>query len=135
MADVLWLLSHIQWIDVLDISLVATIFYLLLSVVQGTQAVQLLRGAVVVILIAFLVSQLLPLEGFRWLISTGLSASLVAIPVIFQPELRRALERIGRTGSLLVRRRRQEEVQKVIDQVAITAQLLSGKRHGALHCF
>lgn len=44
MEDILWILSHVQWDDVVDILLVATVFYLLLSLAQGTQAVQLLRG-------------------------------------------------------------------------------------------
>lgn len=132
MADVLWILSHIQWPDIIDILLVATVFYLLLSLAQGTQAVQLLRGVVLVILVAFLASQLLPFPGFTWLVETSLPALLIAIPVIFQPELRRALERLGRTGSLLQWRQQEEVIEQVIDEVARAAHRLAGQRHGAL---
>jgi DNA integrity scanning protein DisA with diadenylate cyclase activity len=99
-SDVLWVLSQIEWVDIVDILLVAIAFYLLFSLAQGTQAVQLLRGMILVILVAFVLSQILPFKGFSWLIENAFPALLIAIPVIFQPELRRALERLGRTGSL-----------------------------------
>ena len=134
-SNVLWVLSHIQVSDAIDILLVAVVFYLLFSLAQGTQAVQLLRGVVLVILVVFLTSQLLPLPGFSWLVKTALPALLVAIPVIFQPELRRALERLGRTGSLLVRVQQEEEVERIIDEVARAAHRLSSERHGALIVF
>lgn len=135
MSDVFWVLSHIQLADVVDILLVAVLFYLLFFLAQGTQAVQLLRGMVLVILIAFLASQLLPFKGFSWLIKTAFPALLVAIPVIFQPELRRALERLGRTGSLFGRWQQDEVVEQVIDEVARSAHRLANQRHGALIVF
>jgi diadenylate cyclase len=134
-SDVLWVLSHIQASDIVDILLVAVVFYLLFSLAQGTQAVQLLRGMVLVILVLFLTSQILPLQGFSWLVENALPALLLAIPVIFQPELRRALERLGRTGSLLVRVQQEEEVERIIEEVARAAHRLSNQRHGALIVF
>ncbi len=135
MSDILWVLSQIDWIDVVDILLVATVFFLLLSLAQGTQAIQLLRGMVLVILVAFVLSQILPFKGFSWLIENTLPALLIAIPVIFQPELRRALERLGRTGSLLARRQQEEAVELVISEVSRAAHRLAGQRHGALIVF
>jgi diadenylate cyclase len=122
-------------VDVIDILLVAILFYLLFFLAQGTQAVQLLRGVVLVILVVFLAGQILPFTGFTWLIRTALPALLVAVPVVFQPELRRALERLGRTGSFLVRPQQEEVVMPVIDEVARAAHRLSGQRHGALIVF
>jgi diadenylate cyclase len=124
-----------QWVDVIDILLVATGFYLLFSLAEGTQAVQLLRGVVLVILVAFLAGQILPFTGFTWLISNALPALLIAVPVIFQPELRRALERLGRTGSLLARRQQEEVVEQIVNEVARTAHRLASQRHGALIVF
>lgn len=135
MSDILWVLSHIQISDIVDILLVAVVFYLLFSLAQGTQAVQLLRGMVLVILVLFLTSQILPLQGFSWLVETALPALLIAIPVIFQPELRRALERLGRTGSLLLRVQQEEEIERIIEEVARAAHRLSSQRHGALIVF
>jgi diadenylate cyclase len=133
--DVLWVFSHIELVDVVDILLVGTVFFLLFSWAQGTQAVQLLRGMVLVILVVFLASQILPFKGFSWLITAALPALLVALPVIFQPELRRALERLGRAGGLLVRRQQEEVIEEVVDEVARAAHRLSGQRHGALIVF
>jgi diadenylate cyclase len=136
-TDVLWVLSNIEWFDIVDILLVATIFFLLLTWAQGTQAIQLLRGMVMVILVVFLASQILPFKGFSWLLNAALPALLVAIPVIFQPELRRALERLGRsrTGGLLFRRQQDAVVEEVVDEVARAAHRMAGLRHGALIVF
>jgi diadenylate cyclase len=134
-SDILWVLSHIQVSDIVDILLVTVVFYLLFSLAQGTQAVQLLRGMVLVILVLFLTSQVLPLQGFSWLVETALPALLIAIPVIFQPELRRALERLGRTGSLLLRVQQEEEIERIIEEVTRAAHRLSSQRHGALIVF
>jgi len=134
-SDIQWVLSQIDWVDIVDILLVATLFFLLLSLARGTQAVQLLRGMVLVILVAFVLSQILPFKGFSWLIENSLPALLIAIPVIFQPELRRALERLGRTGGLLARRQEEEEVEKVVSEVARAAHRMAAQRHGALIVF
>ena len=98
------LLSHFTFSSVLDILLVALVFYALFYFVQGTRAVQLLRGTIIVIFLAFLAGSLFHLTAFNWLVRNSIPALLVAIPVIFQPELRRALERLGRPGSLLARK-------------------------------
>ena len=135
MSDIQWVLSQIDWVDIVDILLIATVFFLLLSLAQGTQAVQLLRGMVFVVLVAFVLSQILPFKGFSWLIEISLPALLIAIPVIFQPELRRALERLGRTGGLWARRQEEEEVEKIVSQVARAAHRMAAQRHGALIVF
>jgi len=134
-ADILWVLSHVQWYDIVDILLVTAMLYLVFSLAMGTQAVQLLRGMVLVIVVVFLVSRALPFKGFGWLVANALPALLIAIPVVFQPELRRALERLGRTGGLLARRHREEIVEKVVGEVARAAHRLSADRHGALIVF
>jgi len=131
--DPLWgALGNLDLVSVLDILLVAAIFYLILRLFQGTQAIQLLRGIIVLALIIGVLSSLLNLLAFKWLIRNGISALLVAIPVIFQPELRRALERIGRTGTLLGRSRRDEATEKVIEEIVDAAEALSERHHGAL---
>jgi diadenylate cyclase len=135
LEDVLWVLSTIEWLNVVDILLVAIVFYLLLSLAQGTQAVQLLRGVVLVILVTFLASRILPFTGFNWLLENSLPALLIAVPVIFQPELRRALERLGRTGGLLLWRQREEVIEREVDEVARAASQLAAERHGALIVF
>jgi len=130
LSDILWVFTHLNWLSVIDILLVALIFYGLLRLMQGTQAVQLLRGVIIVVLLTILITSILKLAAFSWLIRNSLSALLVAIPVIFQPELRRALERVGRAGFLM---NRQESVSdRVIEEVCQACQHLAERRHGAL---
>ncbi len=130
MGSVIEILSHFTFSSVLDILLVALIFYGLFYFIQGTRAVQLLRGILLVVLLAVLASSVLRLTAFNWLIRNSIPALLVAIPVIFQPELRRALERLGRPGTLLSRR--STTATQTINTIARAAGELSQKRFGAL---
>src|SRR5436189_4700085 len=85
----------------IDIAIVSLIFFWLLRAIRGTRAVQLLRGIGVVLAISILLGSLLPLPTLRWLLFNAVQPALiVSIPVLFQPELRRALENLGRTNDL-----------------------------------
>jgi diadenylate cyclase len=124
------LLTHFTISSVLDILLVALVFYALFYFVQGTRAVQLLRGMIIVIFLAFLAGNVFHLTAFNWLIRNSIPALLVAIPVIFQPELRRALERLGRPGSLLTRK--SATTAQMVNLIARAASELSHQGFGAL---
>ena len=94
-------LALIRIVDVIDILLVTLIIFGVLMLIRGTRAVQLLRGLLVLGAIIFLLAQVFELRGFTWLIDNMLPVLLLAIPVIFQPELRRALEQLGLAGRYL----------------------------------
>lgn len=128
-----WTFSQFTWASLIDIALVTAVFYAVLYAIRGTQAVQLLRGLIVVTLITVLVttSVLEKLPAVSWLVSRILTALLVAIPVIFQPELRRGLERLGRAG-LVLRSTSEESTTRVISSITRAARELSERRHGAL---
>ncbi len=81
----------------LDIVLVAYFFYRLFLLIQGTQAVELLKG-IFILLLGTILSAALHLDTIHWLLQTILMMLLVALPIVFQPELRRALEHLGRGG-------------------------------------
>jgi len=132
LAEQLRALGRLDLSSIIDILLVALIFYLLLRVFQGTQAIQLLRGIILLVLAILLLSSLLKLRAFSWLVRTSVPALLIAIPVIFQPELRRALERLGRTQFLFGRLRGEEVFQQVIEDIVMACEALSERRHGAL---
>jgi len=87
--------------DIADIAIVAVIFYYLLLWLQGTRAIQLIRGFLV-ILAVFLAGRFFDLKTINWLFDKFTTVILVLLIIIFQPELRRALERIGR-GRILAR--------------------------------
>jgi diadenylate cyclase len=105
------LLSHLTVSSIVDILLVASIFFGLFYLMQGTRAVTLVRGILLITFAVLLASTFLRLPAFSWLIRNSIPALLVAIPVIFQPELRRALERLGRPSSLLIGRRSSASTQ------------------------
>ena len=135
MSQLTWLLQRLNWLSVLDILLVAAIFFGLLQVLRRTQAVLVLRGLVIVAVLAVILSSLLPLPAFTWLVRNSLPAMLVAIPVIFQPELRRALERLGRAGPMSSWFGREVAMDVVVEEVAEACVRLAERRHGALIVF
>ena len=129
-----WVLSRITWGTLLDLAAVTLIFYWLLAVVQGTRAVQLVRGIIILWLASAILSTLFQLSTLTWLIRNSGLALLVAIPIIFQPELRRALEQLGRTGTWLNRGMLggRRAIEAMVDEVAGAAALLARQKHGAL---
>ncbi|MFZ5916792.1 MAG: diadenylate cyclase CdaA [Chloroflexota bacterium] len=132
MPDILWVFSRFDWVSLLDVFLVALVFYWLLYMLRGTQTEQLLRGVLILVLLVGLLSAIRPLRAFNWLVRGAVPALLVSIPVIFQPELRRALERLGRTGNLLVSSSREQAMGPVIQGLASACQSLSERHRGAL---
>lgn len=117
----------------LDILVVAAIFFGVSLLLRGTQAVPLLRGIMILLLVVGVTATIFPLVAFRWLLGNIVTAAAVTIPVIFQPELRRALEKLGRAGLPLGARHPQAALRlKVIDDICAASARLSERRHGAL---
>lgn len=118
-----------------DILLVAVIFFLILYMLRDTKALVLLRGILFLIVVVSLLTSLRVLPAFSWLVSNTLPTLLLAIPVIFAPEIRRALERIGRTGTFFSGEGYTSEIGKSIHAVAQAADTLSENRDGGLIVF
>jgi diadenylate cyclase len=116
---------------VLDILIVALLIFAASYLVRGTPAMPVLRGMIVVVIVLGVLSSTLNLTAFNWVLRNVLTATAVAIPIIFQPELRRALERVGRAG-LRFRQTTLTEREVVIDTICQAAGRLSERRHGAL---
>ena len=119
-------------IDLLDILIVAFVLYKLYGMIKDTRAVTLLKG-LLVILVAALISNWLHLNALYWLMGKTLTVVTVALPVVFQPELRRALEHIGR-GRLFGKSKRlnEEEMLQLFRNLAKTAVTLAKTLTGAL---
>lgn len=132
MQEVLWVINNLQFTDVLDIFIVALLFYFASFLFRGTQAMTLLRGMLVLVVGLLLIAGLLQLQALGWLLTNALTVLAVAIPVIFQPELRRALEQIGRGGQLFNRQAPEDARTHIINEVVRAAEKLSERRHGAL---
>lgn len=134
--DLIFLFQRLNWISVLDILLVTVVIFIVLIIVRDTQAVVLLRGVVFLIILLSLLTTLVNLPAFSWLLSTTLPALLLAIPVIFAPEIRRALERLGRAGSGEFFWKTQvhslQEMEAALEAIVSASARLSARRHGAL---
>ena len=133
-SNLLFVFERLNWLSVLDILLVAAIFFGLLYSLRDTQAMSLLRGMIFLFVLLALLTSLVALPAFSWLISNALPALLLSIPVIFAPEIRRALERIGRAGTFMAEGNKTNiaETEHTIHAIVSAAARLSARQHGAL---
>jgi len=129
------ILSTIGWRDIIDILLVAVLLYKLYMMIKDTRALTLLKG-LIVLLVATLVSKWLGLNVINWLLQKSMTVVLVALPIVFQPELRRALEQLGR-GRLFGRSAilNEEEAQSLLDETVKAVAMLAKNKIGALLVF
>ena len=134
--QLVFLFQRLDWLGVLDILLVTAIFFMVLKLVRDTHAMVLLRGVILFAILLSLLTSLVNLPAFSWFVRTALPALLVAVPVVFAPEIRRALERLGRAGSgvVLFRQPRtsHEVLMETIQTIVTSAARLSVHQYGAL---
>jgi len=121
------------WNNVLDILIVAVFIYYVLVLIRGTRAVQLLIGVLVLVLV-YWIATLLRLTLTTLLLQALFAVALIALVVVFQPELRRALGQLGQLGPLnrLLVPGTEEEMNGVVDELVRAALLISEAKHGAL---
>jgi diadenylate cyclase len=121
------------WLSIVDIVVVAILIYWLFVLIRGTRAVRILIGLSIVALV-YLAAQALDLVLLSTLLQAGAVVGLFAVVVVFQPELRRGLEQIGRMGSLnrLFTSPEVAAADTTAREVSRAARLLAGSRHGAL---
>jgi diadenylate cyclase len=122
-----------NWRNVLDVLIVAVFIYYVLVLIRRTRAVQLLLGVLVLVLV-YLIASWSQLTLTTLLLQALFALALVAIPVVFQPELRRALGQLGQLGPLnrLLTPGAEEEVEGIVDELVRAALLISEAKHGAL---
>lgn len=130
--DIVFIFERLNWFNLVDLFLVTLVFFILLQLIRDTQAMVLLRGALVIIVLFSLLTSLDVLPAFSWLVSNTLPALLLAVPVIFAPEIRRTLERLGRAGSIIPSGLSSSNIPKTIPAVVAAVGQLSERRHGAL---
>lgn len=130
-----WLIQRISWTDVLDIFLVAFLFYWIFYAIRGTRAVPLVRGITALLILLVTLLRLVELTAFSWLIEQLVPALLVGIPVLFQPELRRALEQLGRGRILNIAQSDQDRIGSTIETVVTASKQMARRNTGALIIF
>ena len=135
--NMIWNLTHrIRITDLVDILIVAVIIYELLLLTRHTRGSALLKGLFLLLLIALL-SNLLGLVSLNWLLRAILQNGAIVLVVLFQPEFRKALERMGRSKVFQKNTRRSlnEERDLIISEIIQTIMDLSKRRVGALIVF
>lgn len=118
---------------ILDVAIVAYVLYKFFMLIKGTRAVQLIKGLVILMVFSTL-SNWLHLQTVHWIMQKTWTMLFVALPVVFQPELRRALEQLGRGKFFAqsITTLGEEEMQQVIGEVTRAVQVLARNRMGAL---
>jgi len=125
------LLKTISILDVLDILVVAYFLFRIYLMLKNTRAATLVKG-----LLVLFISKWLNLHVITWLLEKSMTVVMVALPVVFQPELRRALEQIGR-GRLFHKHNEldEKELEDMLNAVTNATEIMSRRKIGALMVF
>ncbi|MDO5047630.1 MAG: diadenylate cyclase CdaA [Anaerococcus sp.] len=123
-------LAVIRVADVIDIAIIAFVIYKLFSLLRNTRAEQVLKGLIFVLIFAS-IADILNLNTVSWVMNQFLTVALVFIIVVFQPELRSALERLGR-GRSLFSSDKVDRDEKSIEELVLATSSLSRQKIGAL---
>lgn len=128
--------SNIRIWDIIDILVVAVVFYKLYMLMKETRAEQLLKGIGAIFVVALL-SQWFKLYTINWILQNAMQIGLITLVIVFQPELRRMLEYIGRSNILKksLIDVRGEEMQRLADEIVNATASLSRQKIGALVVF
>ncbi|HEY9068969.1 MAG TPA: diadenylate cyclase CdaA [Candidatus Ozemobacteraceae bacterium] len=124
-------LRDLTLIDLLDVTIVGWGIYRVLLLIEGTRAFNLLKGLGFIILLLMFTKDL-DFHALNWVLSNTLPTGFLALVVIFQPELRRALEDIGRGGFLSEQNANPENIPELVEELAKTIDACAKKRIGAL---
>jgi len=130
--NLIFVFERLNWVNLVDLMLVTMVFFGILLLLRDTQAMVLLRGVLLLLVLVSLLTSFDVLPAFSWLVRNTLPAILFAIPVIFAPEIRRTLERLGRAGAFLPAELTSPDTQNAITAVISAASRLSDRKHGAL---
>ncbi len=127
---------NISILDILDIIIISIVLYNVLLLIKDTPAVQIIKGLVILFIFSF-ISNWIGLRTINWLIKGLMAMLVVAIPIIFQPELRRLLLKMGRGGfffnlPLFPQEEESKKWEELINGIVMVAPMLSAEKIGAL---
>lgn len=129
------LFTTVTILDIIDIAVVAYFLYRIYLMLKNTRAATLVKGLLVLVLF-LLISKWMNLHVISWVLEKSMTVIMVALPVVFQPELRRALEQIGR-GKLFHKGSEldEQEMEEMLNAVANATVIMSRRKEGALIVF
>lgn len=125
--------ERLNAVAVLDILLISLAIYWLLLLLRGTSAWTVLRGVSLLLVGAFLLARFFDLQVVNWMLENMVTGLVIGVIVVFQPEIRRVLDRLGRTGWQLALVR--QDTDQTIDVAVRAASRLARQRYGALIVF
>ncbi len=131
LADIRFRLLSLDALGWLDLVLVTAVFLIIILTLRRSRAAFLLRGGLLLILLTLIGSLFLPLPTFDWIMRATFLIILIAMPIALQPEIRRWLERAGRTAGLS-RSLRQTKVETLLPQLLRAVENLAASHTGAL---
>lgn len=135
-SEILRLLKTVQVTDIIDIVLVTCLVYAGIKMVRSANSWRVLK-AVVLFLVLFGITQILELHTTNFILSCVLELGLISLVILFQPELRRVVEKVGSASlrEVLSPRERSKEADRVIDETVRACEVMSRERIGALIVF
>lgn len=132
MNELLELVPYLKsWNTYVDIFIIALIIYKVMDLIKETRAEQLIKG-IAMLIIATRVSEMLGLHTVYWLLKNAMTVGFIAILIIFQPELRRALEHLGRGGFFTKGEMIDQELDIMLDEINKAVGQLSKNKIGAI---
>jgi len=134
--DILQQLSMMRWTDYLDIAIVAFLLYKLFPLVRSTNTLRIARTIIAIIVVAWL-TEVLELYTLSFIFNQFLQVGLLALVILFQPELRRMLDHLSsvRLRKLLGAEKQEQEMEQVISQTVMACEIMGRERVGALIIF
>ena len=129
-------LTEMKWSDYLDILLVAYLFYLVLPLIHSNSALRVGRVVVALVVVTW-ITDALDMYTLNFLLTQVLTVGVIALIVLFQPELRRMMDHLGsvKLSALLAPKEKDTELQTVISQTVMACEIMSRERVGALIVF
>lgn len=125
--------NNIKFLEIVDIVVVSYILYRLYKVIKESRAEQLLKGIALIFLLMF-IAQILHLNTLSWILQSTITIGILAIIIIFQPEIRRTLEQLGRSTlrDSQIFQNSDEQLEKIISEIVIAVDSMSKDEVGAL---
>ncbi len=133
MPELPWIFTRLDIRAIVDIAAVALIIFAVLWIARGNRATQLIRGLAILLVAVIGLANILNLSALNWILGHALPALIIAVPIVFQPELRRGLEQLGRSiPDMFGGPRSIPRLERAVEEITRASAQLSRLRFGGL---
>ncbi len=134
-SDIEVAFGDFSWINALEVSAIAVVFYAALRLLRGTTAMSVIRGMVLVVVAISVIGRVADSVVLDWIVDNALAVLLIVVLLVFQPEFRRAFEHVGRAGGLRHWGSRRQPYRALVPMAATVAHRLAQRGIGGLFVF